>query len=196
MQLNPAQIQASFEHIPKRAEPMPGYVPAAVLVIFVNLKGGTHIVYIRRTRGLHLHSGHMAFPGGKIDPTDASSYAAAVRETCEEIGVAEDRYSYLGNLGYFETLTSRYDAAAHVAWSAQPLEYKPNPFEVAEVVEIPLKSLVQQFRPDLDSQNPDQVRYLNFRYRSDKTACEATLWGLTARVTHHLLAGLAKSHAW
>ncbi|MCB9781011.1 MAG: CoA pyrophosphatase [Alphaproteobacteria bacterium] len=40
-------------------------------------------------------SGHMAFPGGRVDPTDASVQAAAVRETWEEVGLDLARHGRL-----------------------------------------------------------------------------------------------------
>jgi 8-oxo-dGTP pyrophosphatase MutT (NUDIX family) len=191
MLLTPQQIKHVIEILPKREEIIPGYTPAAVLVLFLNQNHQTHIVYIRRTKGLNIHSGQMAFPGGKINAADVSSYAAAVRETHEEIGVSENRYRYLGDLGYFHTLTSRYDAAVHVAWSPQLLEYNMNQREVAAVVEIPVRTLFDQFRPDLDIKNQQELMYLNFRYLPPDSSEELTLWGLTARITHHFLQGIS-----
>ena len=40
-----------------------------------------------RTPHLTTHAGQIAFPGGKIDPTDASPTDAALREAEEEIGL-------------------------------------------------------------------------------------------------------------
>lgn len=160
------------------------------MMLFFNREGQTHLVYTRRTRGMNLHSGQMSFPGGKIEPGDASSYITAARETYEEIGIRADQYSYLGEMGFFETLTSRYDAAAHVGWCPQPPQYKLNTFEVAEVVEFPLKVLGKQFRADLDFDNEREVMYLNFNYKTNDMQQVANLWGLTARITHHFIQGL------
>src|SRR5690554_6685369 len=59
---------------------------AAVLVSVVERAGEAHMVLTQRMEGLRSHSGQVAFPGGKIDETDASPEAAALREAHEEIG--------------------------------------------------------------------------------------------------------------
>lgn len=192
MLLQPEEIRKIINLVPKRLEIKPGFVPSAVLMIFFNKQNQTHLVYIRRTKGINLHSGQMAFPGGKIDPRDESSYAAAVRETYEEIGVDARQYISLGEMGFFETLTSGYDAAVHLAWCRQPQEYKINQDEVAEVVEVPIATLLEQFRPDLDFTNPQEIMYLNFRYQPTATSDVVNLWGLTARITHHFMQGLSE----
>ncbi|NIR47801.1 CoA pyrophosphatase [candidate division KSB1 bacterium] len=190
MQLTPEIVKDIIENVPKRRTPIDGYVRSAILMLFFNRHNQTYLVYIRRTKDMTLHSGQMAFPGGKIDAEDASSYETAVRETYEEIGVSEDQVVHLGEMGYFETLTSGYDAVAHLAWCDNPPKYRLNPIEVAEVVEIPVAILKQQFRPDLHFDNAQEVMYLNFRFKSEHSPNPANLWGLTARITHHFIHGL------
>ena len=189
MQLHPRIIKQVVTQVPKRKEAKRGYVSSAVLMLFFNRGDETYLVYIRRTKGMKLHSGHMAFPGGKIDPEDTSSFVTAARETFEEIGVKTDSYDYLGEMGFFETLTSNYDAAAHVAWSPREPVYSINPVEVAEIVEFPLRELQRQFQTDLDLSHDTDIYYLNFHYQPDHQET-ANLWGLTARITHHFLSGL------
>jgi 8-oxo-dGTP pyrophosphatase MutT (NUDIX family) len=191
MLLTPKDIVAILDLVHKRQQPLPGYVPAAILMIFFNKRNRAHLVYIRRTQNMSLHSGQIAFPGGKIDPHDSSSKVAAFRETSEEIGVDTNRLIYLGEMGLFETITSRYDAAAHLVWSPRP-QYKINQAEVAEVVEIPIEHLLQQFRPNLDFSNYHERMYLNFNYQPADSPNIANLWGLTARITHHFLQGLSE----
>jgi len=193
MLLTPEDIKQIITTLPKRKQVIPSYTPAAVLVIFFEKENATHIVYIRRTRDMTVHGGHMAFPGGKIDPEDESSRATAFREGFEEIGIDASQLTYLGDMGYFETLTSRFDTAAHVVWSPALLTYKINTIEVAEVVEIPLAHLWSQFRPNLDFSDHQELMYLNFNYKPATSANIANLWGLTARITHHFLNGMQQS---
>ena len=75
MILKPEQIKEVIRNVSKRKEPIKGYIPAAVLLLFFEKKKQSHLVYIRRTQGMNIHSGHMAFPGGKIDPEDESNFA-------------------------------------------------------------------------------------------------------------------------
>lgn len=192
MILKPEQIKQVIRNVAKRKEPIKGYIPAAVLMLFFEKEKQSHLVYIRRTQGMNIHSGHMAFPGGKIDPEDRSSFATATREASEEIGVGEDQYTYLGEMGFFDTLISRHDAAGHLAWCPEQPKYKINDFEVAEIVEIPLGVLFEQFQSDLDLTDFERMKYLNFQYSRPGSTEVFNLWGLTARITHHFLGGVYK----
>jgi 8-oxo-dGTP pyrophosphatase MutT (NUDIX family) len=54
---------------------------------------------LRASRESDRWSGHMALPGGRVDPRDLNPREAAIRETWEEVGVRLERASYLGPLG-------------------------------------------------------------------------------------------------
>src|SRR6266851_8824898 len=60
--------------------------PAAVLVPIVD-RPEPAVLLTQRTTELSSHAGQIAFPGGKIDPGDASPLGAALREASEEIGL-------------------------------------------------------------------------------------------------------------
>ena len=78
--------------------PPPPYRRAAVLVPVVARKSGRAIVLTQRAAHLRDHSGQVALPGGKIDPTDASPLAAALREAEEEVGLSSLHVRMLGYL--------------------------------------------------------------------------------------------------
>lgn len=67
------------------------------------------IMFIRRTsRPSDRYSSHIAFPGGRSEPSDTSSHYTALRETWEEIGVdlAEREFALVGRLDDREITTS------------------------------------------------------------------------------------------
>lgn len=191
MLVNKHLIGRAATSINKRMDARSGLRRAAVLMLFFDRNAQTHVVFIRRTTGDTTHSGDIAFPGGKIDKLDASGYAAAVRETQEEIGVVESSFEALGSLGYFETLTTKFDAQVHLARCPEPPTYTRNQFEVAEIIEIPITILMSQFNPALDLGNPDSVFQLHFVF-TPANSTAANIWGLTARITHTFLAGLRR----
>ena len=58
-----------------------------------------------RTSDLPNHAGQIAFPGGKIDPGDATPLAAALREADEEIGLDAALIEPIGYLDLYLTFT-------------------------------------------------------------------------------------------
>ncbi|KAI9221414.1 NUDIX hydrolase domain-like protein [Blastocladiella britannica] len=59
---------------------------------------GLVLIMTQRSTRLRSHSGEVAFPGGKWDPTDASILATALRESHEEIGLHPSDAEYLTTL--------------------------------------------------------------------------------------------------
>lgn len=71
---------------------------AAVLVALV-LGHEPGVLLTRRAAHLNAHAGQIAFPGGRIDPEDASPEAAALREAHEEVGLNPRHVELVGRLG-------------------------------------------------------------------------------------------------
>ncbi|HEX7917606.1 CoA pyrophosphatase [Rudaea sp.] len=111
--------------------------PAAVLVALVDRGDALHVLLTRRTDSLSNHAGQVSFPGGAIDPGDTDAVAAALRETREEIGIDIGLVEPIGYLDTFETISS-YRITPVVAWLDPGYLAVPNPYEVAEVFEVPL----------------------------------------------------------
>jgi len=73
-------------------------VPAAVLVPLVERTTGWTVLLTERSAALRAHAGQISFPGGRIDAEDADAWAAALRETEEEIGLSADKIEFAGFL--------------------------------------------------------------------------------------------------
>lgn len=143
------------EHNPSRKLLRPLMKRSAVAMILQVRDGELHILMIKRAeRQGDPWSGHMAFPGGRMDKTDANGFAVAVRETDEEVGLAlgpEDEC-----IGRLSDLNARpHKGAFGMAVSPfvfrleREVEFVPN-YEVAETVWVPLEFL-------LDTENREEM---------------------------------------
>ena len=115
-----------------------GATVAAVLVPIVAHRAGLTVLFTQRTTHLKSHSGQVSFPGGRAEPGDASAEFTALREAGEEIGLPEDRVEILARLPDYHTRTG-YRVTPVIGVLTPPLELAPDPREVAEVFEVPLK---------------------------------------------------------
>lgn len=117
-------------------------VEAAVLVPLVMRPDGVTVLLTQRTAHLNDHAGQISFPGGKIETTDASPAAAAIRETEEETGLLHQHIEVLGSLPRYLTATGF--AINPITALVKPgFELSPDAFEVAEVFEVPLSFLTK-----------------------------------------------------
>jgi 8-oxo-dGTP pyrophosphatase MutT (NUDIX family) len=122
---------------------------AAVAVVLREGRGGPEVLFIERAR----HegdpwSGHMAFPGGRVDPVDADTRAAAERETLEEVGLSLASATHIGRL---DDKTGNPRTASKLVISAYVYRFHEEPelsinHEVANAFWFPIEDLLD---PDL-----------------------------------------------
>ncbi len=149
-------------------------MPAAVLVPIVSHAEPT-ILLTLRGRHLKAHAGQVAFPGGRIESTDADAAAAALREAEEEIGLPPGDVSVIGCLGEHITGTG-YRVTPVIGMLAPPLALRPDPAEVDEVFELPLAAVLD---PEARSWREERVLGRTRRFwviRHDRHL----IWGATA----------------
>lgn len=115
--------------------------PAAVLFPIVLRDPGPTVLLTQRTSHLRDHAGQISFPGGRVEVDDLSPVHTALRETEEEIGMAPDRVEVLGFLPEYLTSTG-FRVTPVVGLVQPPLVLRPDPFEVAEIFEVPLAFLL------------------------------------------------------
>ena len=113
---------------------------AAVLLPLV-LREELTVLLTQRTEQLSTHSGQVAFPGGRQDPEDADATATALREAQEEVGLDPGQVEVLGSLPVYETGTA-FMVTPVVALVQPDAPLHPNPYEVADVFEVPLRFLL------------------------------------------------------
>ncbi|WP_026999813.1 NUDIX hydrolase [Eisenibacter elegans] len=90
-----------------------------------------------------VHSGQVAFPGGKQEEVDEDLIATALRETAEEIGVSIERSQVLGQLSQVYIPPSNFMVYPVVAAISQKPNYAPSVDEVAKIFEVSVAHIYQ-----------------------------------------------------
>jgi len=162
---------------------------AAVLIPLLHHHNEWHLLYIRRTEVEgDIHSGQVAFPGGRAEARDSSAEMTALRETEEEIGLKPEDVRVLGHLPDFFTITN-YRVTPVVGVMPWPYELRLASNEVVRAFTIPLSWLCDPANRQVrqrelpEGQAPLSVIYF-------KPYDDEVLWGASARITVNLLAAL------
>jgi len=158
---------------------------SAVMIIFFHEDKRLKIVFIRRSEYVGIHSGQIAFPGGRYEETDIDFRFTALREVEEEIGIKADSIEILGQLSDLYVPRSNFLMKIFVGYTKEKPEYVIDTREVNEVLEFD----VDDFRA------ADVVKRKDFKaYNIDRTIKApyydingTIIWGATAMVLTELL---------
>lgn len=142
--LPPNQVLSSLAAFSPVRETYPADIKrAAVCLVLQPCDEGLSLLMIKRAvYDGDPWSGHMAFPGGRVEADDASPLAAAMRECEEEVGLNLQQQARLVTslTEVRATLRGRQldmIVSPYVFMAEQGLALRPN-YEVAKIVSIPL----------------------------------------------------------
>jgi 8-oxo-dGTP pyrophosphatase MutT (NUDIX family) len=127
-----------------------GKSQASVAMVLRGASRDTEVLLIERARREgDPWSGHMAFPGGRLEASDPHSRGAAERETLEEVGLALSRANQLGRLddleGHHRGGAAGMVISAYVYHLLAPAALVKN-HEVEEAFWVPLRLLRDESR--------------------------------------------------
>lgn len=178
--MNKQEFIRRFQH-PRRVLPEADFPlvgpgkPAAVLIPIIERADALTVLFTQRALHLKNHPGQVSFPGGKQEESDTDLAHTALRETQEEIGIAADKITLLGNLPKFRTV-SRFEVTPFVSLVQPEFKLILDRNEVDNVFEVPLVHL-------LDKNN----HLIHWVKRNGKrhpiyfiSWQEKTIWGATA----------------
>ena len=154
--------------------------PAAVLVPVV-ARDEPMVLLTQRTAHLKDHAGQISFPGGKIDATDVSPMAAALREADEEIGLGSPLIEPIGYLDLYLT-TFGFRIVPLVARVAPDFSLTLNRNEVDDTFEVPLAFLMAPENHQRHSRDWNGLT----RHFYAMPFGERYIWGATAGILRNL----------
>ncbi len=150
----------------------------AVLILLYEAEGDWHFPVIRRPDYPGIHAGQISLPGGKRENNE-SLENTALRETEEEIGIARQLVTVLGELSPLFIPPSNFLVHPFVGYMVEPPTFKAQPEEVEEIFTISMQHLQKEVK---------QRREARVRASSDGSTLKAPsidvaghqLWGATA----------------
>src|SRR5699024_5465944 len=172
----------------------------AILIPLIQTEKGIEVLFEVRSFEMRSQPGDVCFPGGKMDPTDASAKAGAIRETTEELGVSASTIRNVVPLDYIVG-----DYGSHIyPFVGELTDFNNltlNKAEVAEVFTVPLQYFIDT-DPDVYRVRFEAVPEDNFPFdliqggeNYDWRPREIpeyfyqyegrVIWGLTARMMRH-----------
>lgn len=152
--------------------------PAAVLIALIEREGALHVILTKRAQHLRHHPGQIAFPGGKVESSDASVEVASLREAQEEIGLAPESVEVFGALPEHVTVTG-FAVKPILGVVRGPFEPLLDKGEVEEIIFAPLAHLLDPAKYTV------QERLFLGAVRKYYTIPYGPhyIWGATARMT-------------
>jgi 8-oxo-dGTP pyrophosphatase MutT (NUDIX family) len=156
---------------------------SAVLILFYPTKDKIYLPLILRPAYDGVHSGQIAFPGGRYEVHDENLIRTALREAQEEIGLRLTDVTVLGPLTELFIPPSNFYVLPVVAYMPYRPDFYPDPREVDNIIEIHAEELLN---PNIKGNSVMQVRgeqitAPHYLVNGNK------IWGATAMMLNELL---------
>jgi 8-oxo-dGTP pyrophosphatase MutT (NUDIX family) len=151
---------------------------SVLLLFYPNAEHVPTMVLIRRSEYTGVHSGQIAFPGGRYEREDADLQQTALREAQEEIGVRPEEITITGKLSELYIPPSNYIVNPFVGYASSRPAFKPDPVEVSALVEVSVPALFDWGNRRISWRNTGQL--------SIQAPCLSVnghvIWGATAMI--------------
>jgi len=178
LKLEPLTRKA-FEFDPKNLNPK----LSSVLILLFPENHKTKLTLIQRPQYDGVHSGQIAFPGGKKEDSDKSLLETALRETFEEIGVEPEKIKIIGKLSQLYIPPSNFLVEPFVGYTDIKPKFIADPVEVSEIIFVDLEELLNE--------SSFQHKEIISRNLKIKVPCyfinEKIIWGATSMILSEFL---------
>ena len=155
---------------------------AAVLILLYPRAGTVNLVLTVRPDTLARHPGQISLPGGMVEAGDRTLWNTAVREAREELGLLSGRVVPLGRLQDVTSRAGESTITPFVGWNPVSPRFKPDPSEVAEVLEVPLQMLLDPVSLEEEVWELRGAQWRVAFYRFGQQA----VWGITGSILSDL----------
>ncbi len=162
------------------------YRQAAVLILFYRKQNEWYLLFTKRSQQVNHHKGQISFPGGAKEEGDATLLHTALRETKEEIGLLPENIQIVGRISPHRTVTSNYQVWPFIGIYTKALDITHLTIEekeVEKILEVPLRSLLQQYPPQTETIWWKGEKKIIYYYKYDHDV----IWGATATILTELL---------
>ena len=176
------RIRAVLSSRKRRVIEHPPFSHAAVLVPLFRKGEGCHLLFTKRSDQVKHHKGEISFPGGVVDEEDLELINTALREAHEEIGLEKSDVQIVGILDDIVTVT-QFIVTPIVGLFPYPYPFKVSEVEIAELIEVPLSSLLDQASFSEREIIRGGQKEVVYAYQYGKHV----IWGATARILKQFL---------
>lgn len=156
---------------------------SSVLILLYPANGYISTVLIRRPVYEGVHSGQLAFPGGRKEESDKDLIETALRESFEEAGIKKEEVDVIGKLTDLFIPPSNFLVSPIVGYSRSRPLFVPDPQEVDEIIEVPLEDLM---KPEVNTR-----KTVSAGDWSAEVPCfylqNQVIWGATAMILSEFL---------